>query len=758
MSDIRTLTVLFNAIDSVSETFDDVEERYEKLNEAEAIVHVMAEGTNAAYGDLEEVQSLADNIDGKVVSIESIANGQAVQNLKQQIDSVTQAQAQSNQTHTQSVSTWDKVSSAIGNASQTLEQYKNDLLMVSGVLAGFVGLTGMAAIQTEELKEATLSKVPDELRSVVEEWMENPMRGIEDEARKRSFISLSAMPGIDTNEAMKYTEMFEKYQFDPKNYARLKQEMGITSPDQLVKYIQQASYSSGGRSINRLGVMLGAKGLTGDALTAEMESVGADKNDIEARTAAIFRILQREMKNLSGGPETVAMKFQIFYATMDNLTKLIQSATIPYFQSMADTMVMLGEKLSVLEKHPGLMKLIGFTLMFISMSAGLATVVANYGRIKSAVIALSAAYKAMGLALIANPLLTAIVLIVAAVGLLLYKTGYLERAWNRFSQSAMGQDLFKFLSTIATMLDDMLTKTDEWWASWSRSPEGQQFFKMLEDAAYWAGVLFDQVDALYKSMPGTGTQKAIVMLIPGAAIGFAAMALVAKLVQTLTEQLYDLYKSASIVERVTTLIYRILQWIKNVADTIYTALVGLWRAILELPTKLNDAIDKKVKSVTNTASDATTNAISYIAPIADVADKVMPNQEQRQSGRELSQNIESDAGGHWAFYGDDSVWVSANGQEYRNPLDDPAYNAAYVENVESAATGARIIRGGLLRVHDNESVKPARISRTQDASSDSNKREYNFYATFNGWGGDKNAMRREVEGWIAKGLRQQHGF
>ena len=140
--------------------------------------------------------------------------------------------------------------------------------------------------------------------------------------------------------------------------------------------------------------------------------------------------------------------------------------------------------------------LIGKAFSFSAIKAGL---MATYTK------AAAAAQWALNAAAAANPyVLLALVIIgiVAAIGYLLYKTGYLQKAWDKFKNSAIGKDLIGGIvagvAWVTTAFNDLFTWLDKQWADMS-SGAGTGLLGVLGTIMGALGGLFDKVDNAYKS-------------------------------------------------------------------------------------------------------------------------------------------------------------------------------------------------------------------------------------------------------------------
>ena len=203
------------------------------------------------------------------------------------------------------------------------------------------------------------------------------------------------------------------------------------------------------------------------------------------------------------------------------------------------------------------------------------------------------AIKAMGTTLVkalafslANPIVLVIAL-AAAVGYLLYKTGYLQKAWDKFKDSAIGKDLIGGLVTGIAWVTDEFTKLFSWLdEQWSKGSEGAfgWLLSALDTIASTFGWLFDKLDDAYESGAlGNALKISLMGLLPivgllkslEALVGFAGKLLgSSNIVADVLQWLYDTVKGT-------------ISWLDETLDGISTDVTDwlkkVWEAITGLP-------------------------------------------------------------------------------------------------------------------------------------------------------------------------------
>lgn len=203
------------------------------------------------------------------------------------------------------------------------------------------------------------------------------------------------------------------------------------------------------------------------------------------------------------------------------------------------------------------------------------------------------AIKAMGTTLmkalafsLANPIVLVIAL-AAAVGYLLYKTGYLQKAWDKFKNSAIGKDLISGLVAGVGWVTDEFTKLFSWLdEQWSKGSEGAfgWLLSALDTIASTFGWLFDKIDAAYASGELGEALKIGVM-------GMFPITLLIKPLEAIVGFVSKLFSGSESIEDITT---DAVEWLSS-----------LWDNLSDLPGYISD----KIKSWLQTSLDSIPNGI-----------------------------------------------------------------------------------------------------------------------------------------------------
>ena len=117
--------------------------------------------------------------------------------------------------------------------------------------------------------------------------------------------------------------------------------------------------------------------------------------------------------------------------------------------------------------------------------------------------------------------LAAIILVVA------YKTGVLQKAWDKFTQSAIGKDIMSGLQDVADFIGGLMDQLSKWYEASGKNQMLDVFFTLVEVL----GTAWDFIDKIYSTMRSGGANPILAGI---AAISAAPMALGMGVAKTIT--------------------------------------------------------------------------------------------------------------------------------------------------------------------------------------------------------------------------------
>ena len=157
--------------------------------------------------------------------------------------------------------------------------------------------------------------------------------------------------------------------------------------------------------------------------------------------------------------------------------------------------------LAVVTAVSALASFLGPVIAGLGLASKAMMILSMYGNIAGLAISTMAGTIGTIVGILGGPL-TIILVLAAAVGYLLYKTGYLQKAWDKFKDSAIGKDLIGGLVTGIQWVTDEFTKLFSWLdEQWAKGSEGAfgWLIGALDTVASTFGWLFDKLDDAYES-------------------------------------------------------------------------------------------------------------------------------------------------------------------------------------------------------------------------------------------------------------------
>lgn len=173
--------------------------------------------------------------------------------------------------------------------------------------------------------------------------------------------------------------------------------------------------------------------------------------------------------------------------------------------------------LAVVTAVSALASFLGPVIAGLGLASKAMMILSMYGNIAGLAISTMAGTIGTIVGILGGPL-TIILVLAAAVGYLLYKTGYLQKAWDKFGDSAIGKDLIGGLVTGIAWVTDEFTKLFSWLdEQWAKGSEGAfgWLLSALDTVAGTFGWLFDKLDDAYESGAlGKALKLSLVGLFP----------------------------------------------------------------------------------------------------------------------------------------------------------------------------------------------------------------------------------------------------
>ena len=224
-------------------------------------------------------------------------------------------------------------------------------------------------------------------------------------------------------------------------------------------------------------------------------------------------------------------------------------------------------------------------------------VLGMYGHLAAAAIGAIGSTVGAIVGILGGPL-TIILALAVAIGLLLYKTGYLQKAWDKFRESAIGKDLIGGLVAavdwVTSAFGALFSWLDKQWSEMGTGAAGS-LLGILDSIMQGFGWVFEKIDAAYSSIKSSSGAKmgiAVAIMPILAPIMLAVRALdqildVGKIIQDAAGVGISLWKK--MVEGITWLYDKAKDGVRFISD-IFDKLTEVFNAILNLPGTISATI------------------------------------------------------------------------------------------------------------------------------------------------------------------------
>jgi hypothetical protein len=366
--------------------------------------------------------------------------------------------------------------------------------------------------------------------------------------------------------------------------------------------------------------------------------------------------------------------------------------------------------LSLLSK----MKLVetGTTLSLSTVKTGISGLAGAFknpiGAIKGFVTLVTTGMKAvtmslyeMAIAAATNPLVW-IAVAVIVVGLLAYKLGYLQKAWEMFTKSAIGKDVIQFFVSLGYLVTYVFQVINQLWESFKKSDAAKSILTVFDNVFDRVMTVLDAVDKVYSLFKGGGK-----ISVDNTWIGKGL--------------------NKEVVEIQTRLYNFLYEYVKKIYSTFTQFgnwLHGVWDTLISIPAKIgkfiSDAIKNPegVKNAIGTAAKAADVAATNAGlPITGTSSQKLPMENLPAGYTKMGSSIidlyggrlTSNTGGKWSWREPGGIDASID-EEAAKRLHPDMYNMF----IPQAQKGGEITKSGMLIGHENEPIIPAKIARSSN--------------------------------------------
>jgi len=188
---------------------------------------------------------------------------------------------------------------------------------------------------------------------------------------------------------------------------------------------------------------------------------------------------------------------------------------------------LFADFLGAVDRNPLLPKILAITAGFVGVAGAVVGIVVAMAEVKKALGALEMGSKLMSMgSMLMNPYV-ALIALAAILLIVAYKTGVLQKAWDKFQQSAIGKDIMSGLQGLADFAGTLIDRFSKWYEDSGKNQMLSAFFTLVEVL----GNAWDYVDKIYSTMTKGGANPIVAALT---AISAAPLALGMGIAKTVT--------------------------------------------------------------------------------------------------------------------------------------------------------------------------------------------------------------------------------
>jgi hypothetical protein len=567
MADSKTYTVGFNLLDSFSTKYEAIQK---KINSITNISHnIMFNMDGGALAKADEL--------GKKVAATTNGVAQAVDKAGAATNAHASAQKTANDAldkgaaaGKQHASVIDTLQNKYEGVTGTFDKFKTVLgglftLLASGAMAG---LSWGAADQSKSFADQAYKALSSNKRldvSKIQDFVDSAKdSGYTSSSDRLSLAYTMSKRGARNSDQVKgATEGIEKVFMA--NRELLEKQYGITSMEDLANIATKDNVENIDKQM--LSDVFG-KNFAGKSKRGRVKALGKAGKDVDINAI------------MEGNP------LDVIDTRIKSITKSIGGELIGVMKPIAG---MFASWLGVLDRNPMLPKIIAIGIGIAAVGGAVATVigllpmmVAGIGSVKAGMAMLGNA-GSMGkfTSLLMGPwgiliALGALLLIVA------YKTGYLQKAWDKFTQSAIGGDIIGGIKGVADWIGTLIDKTQQWYEASGKS----QLIGYFETFCSVLGNAWDIIDKIYSTMRSAGASP---LLAAFAAIQSIPLAIAGGIFKTATgkdpSEILDVLKGhiqnllrwvGAKISPTMDKVHEVLKKIQSVFDWLYS----LWQGFV----------------------------------------------------------------------------------------------------------------------------------------------------------------------------------
>jgi hypothetical protein len=508
MADSKAFTVEFNLRDQLSSKFDAIQKKIASItdisHDIQFNVDTSAMQKTAEMGN--KVQSSSDGMANAVGKVTEASKGNA-EAQKSATDAITKG-SDAGKKHQSIV---DDLKTKYEGFTGSIDKLKTSLAGIATALAGgaILGISWKASEESSQYKDSVMEMLGKRKGTkkvdtkALNEFVNKAIdSGYTSSTDRLQLSNLMLNRGAkNTKQAMAATDALEKKFF--KDKVLLGKDYGISSAEGLGEFATQ-KYIRGQQAKQDLDNIFG-KGFSNKSQSARIKALQKVGVDIDINAVMAERpldVIQNRIKSItkSIGKEMVGPMNALAGLFADVLGAIDKNPVLPKIIAMGAALMGVG---GVLISVIGVLPLLGKGFKSVSDGFSLLGKAGNMGKLTGMLMS------PWGI-LIA---LAAIILIVA------YKTGVLQKAWEKFTESAIGGDIIGAIQGVGSFVSGLIDQFQKWYEAGGKNQMLGYFFKFVEVL----GNAWDIIDKIYSTMRKGGANPLLAGLtalaaLPGALV------------------------------------------------------------------------------------------------------------------------------------------------------------------------------------------------------------------------------------------------
>lgn len=481
----------------------DTGEADKSITDLQAIYSSLADQTYTTVFDVDDAGAIQKTQELGEKSQESTAGiSNAVENAKGVTAGYSDSQKEAGKAVDEHAKATEKAGSAIENLKSkyagitgSLGSLKTALAGITGLIAGgsVAGFSWAAAEEADDYKKQVMdmlgkrkgSKKVD--LSAINAFVAKAQdSGYTSSTDRLQLTNLMIQRGAKTtDQATGATDALEKKYFA--NQEMLQKDYGVSSAMDLGSMATQ-KYIRGKQAKQDLDNLFG-KGFSNKSQASRIKILTKQGVDIDINATMADKPL-----------EVIQNRFKSITKSIGGELKNVMSPIASMFANI----------LGIIDKNPILPKILAISAVLFAVGGAIVTVGALLPTLTAGFTSLGAV-----VAILASPI-TILLVLGALVVYLAYKTGVLQKAWEKFGQSSIGQDIMGALQGISDFVGGLIDQFGKWYEAGGSNQLLGYFFALIDVL----GTAWDYMDKLY-AMTKTSTANP---LIKALFLGIAAPA------------------------------------------------------------------------------------------------------------------------------------------------------------------------------------------------------------------------------------------